>query len=261
MKKITDYKISLCHPSYGRPEMATKTAKKWLERAKNPERIQYIMCLSDKDIFENIKGYNLRIGSFNYSGTFQSCREDEAFIETIFCPEASLVSQTNFAAKHSTGDIILILSDDTDCPENWDELLLQGIEEARDKKGVDSFFTVKCKDGIQPFLITMPVIDRAWYEKFGYVFYPEFSHMYCDSDLSMVSHMLDRTLYVDILFPHLHYSVGGMEKDSINEKNDSTYNSGAEIYGKRGGRNFDLKSEEIINKELIDIYNYNGFEK
>lgn len=254
MKKITDYKISILHASFGRPELGTSTAKKWLERAKNPDRIEYIMCLSDKDTVDNQHWYLELVDQHNSS-------KGKSAIQVFNCPEASLVAQTNLAVKYATGNLYINVCDDSDCPEHWDTLLLQGIHEAKEKKGIDSFFTVKVRDGIQPFLQTMPIIDKEWYDKFGYFFYPEYTHQYIDSDLSMTSHRLGRTLYVDLLFQHLHYSIGAMKKDSTNEKNDATADSGSIIFGKRGGRNFDLKKEEIVNWEPVDIYKADFFNK
>lgn len=249
MGKVLGYKISVVHPSYGRPELSVQTAKKWIERAKDLNRIEYIMCLSTKDTEENIDNYIKEASELLINE-----KVDIAYSEV-----ASLVAQANKGAKHSTGDIILICSDDTDCPENWDKLLLQGVQEAADKRGVDSFFTVKCKDGIQPFLQTMQTMDRAWYEKFGYVLHPDYFHMFCDDDLTMVSHLLDRTLYVDLLFPHLHYSVGAAIEDDTNKKNNTTYNSGYLKFMERSSRNFDLRTGEIINSQNIDRYNFDPF--
>lgn len=256
-KKITDYSISICHPSYGRPIMGVNTAKKWLEMAKYPDRIEYIMCLSEKENEENIQSYFYNLVE-HINPIYP---EKTPPIKIIYCKEASLVAQTNEAAKHSTGDLIINVSDDSRCFQDWDIALLEGIEKEANRRNIESFFTVKTKDGIQPFLITMPIMDREWYNRFGYVFYPEYQHMHVDDDLSMVSHRLDRTLYVDLLFEHLHYTKGKMEKDETNEKNDSTYSQGATIYGIRGGNNFGLKPNEIINKDNPDIYTADFFNK
>lgn len=253
-------KITIIHPSLGRPKLGTETVKSWMEKAVFPENIEYLLVLSEDDTRENKKEYLDIIEDYVYDnlGMIRDSRKQVGVFEI---PNGTYINKSNFGASIGKGDIFIIISDDTACFDSWDIILLAGIELEKEKRGVDSCFTVKTKDGIQPFLLTMPIFDKAWYDRFGYILYPEYTHMYSDTDLSMVSHKLDRTLYVDLLFPHMHYSVGGMEIDKTNEKNNSTYNQGAEIFGKRGGNNFGLKPEEIINKEPIDIYRYDGFNK
>jgi hypothetical protein len=58
--------------------------------------------------------------------------------------------------------------------------------------------------------------------------------------LADVGRLTGRTIELDILFPHNHYSVGKMEKDEVNAKNDSFYGVDYETYLKRQQNNFGL---------------------
>jgi hypothetical protein len=42
-------KISVCHPTRGRPQQAAETRKKWLEAAKDPQSVEYIFGFSEDD--------------------------------------------------------------------------------------------------------------------------------------------------------------------------------------------------------------------
>ena len=39
-------------------------------------------------------------------------------------------------------------------------------------------------DVIEGRIATLPIVDRAWYDRHGYVLYPEYLHMFCDDDLT-----------------------------------------------------------------------------
>jgi len=145
----------------------------------------------------------------------------------------SAVDAINNAAKLATGDIFIVVSDDTDCPLNWAQTLLKHLEGKTD-------FIAKTQDGIQKWIITNPIMDRTYYNRFGYVYYPEYAHLFCDTELSCVADLTGRRIEIQMTFEHLHYSTGKSVKDAINEKADSTWNQGETLFIKRALNNFDL---------------------
>jgi len=84
-------------------------------------------------------------------------------------------------------------------------------------------------------------MDRNYYERFGYIYYPEYKHMFCDTELTHVADSLRKTLKrEDLLFPHLHYSVTRTKKDDVTIKADATWNQGKELYLRRVKDKFGL---------------------
>lgn len=213
--------ISIIHPSYKRPELAAMCAKMWLSRCKDKSRIEYILVLSNKD---KCVDYALALAS---EGILSND------ITVLICPEANMVKQIAFGAKEAKGNIFINVSDDFECPNEWDELLITNLKGKED-------YIVKTQDGIQPFIMTLPIMDRKYFNRFGYIMPPDYKHMYCDNELAEVGHILGRTINLDILFPHNHYSVGKGVKDSVNEENDSFYGVDGETFLKRKALNFGL---------------------
>jgi hypothetical protein len=218
------FKISLIHPSRNRPKQAEATINKWLSSAYDKTQIEYILSVDKND--NDLSRYR-EIGKQN--GTYVLTSRNKSAIEAI-----------NNAAKVSTSNLIVVVSDDFDCPEHWDEKLLKEVEGKED-------FYLKTKDGIQDFIITMPVLDRKCYERFGYVYFEGYSHLFCDTEMAAVGHMTGRTIYSDLFFEHCHYSVKKSKKDAINLKNDKTWGQGKRLFYKRKSINFGLKPEEIVN--------------
>jgi hypothetical protein len=211
-------KISILHPSRSRPQKSFEVLTKWVERSAT--EVEIIVSLDEDDPTRMQYNRPVTAGRF------------------IVGKNRSAVDAINRAAEAATGDIFIVVSDDTDCPNRWDEKLLQEVEGKTD-------WILKCQDGIQPWIITMPVMDRAYYNRFGYVYYPEFKHMFCDTFLTCVADLLDKKIVCDLMFPHLHYSTGKSVRDAINERADSTMKEGEKLFLELWNKGCGLMDNEI----------------
>lgn len=214
-------KISIIHPSRSRAAMAMATRDNWLSKAANPDQIEYMFSLDTDDP---------ELGLYKGSSLSNN--------------NVSAIAAINYGAYYSTGDLLIVVSDDFDCLPHWDTLLLKELEGKED-------FIVKTPDGLQKTLITLPIMDRMYYERFGYVYHPEYRHMESDVEMTAVGHMLGRIIDVDLLFEHKHYSVGGMEMDAINIKNNKTYPQGKLVLNKHLIDNFGIDKPVMAFKDIV----------
>ncbi len=215
--------ISIIHPSRNRPAQALETIKKWVSSAKNIDNIEYILSIDATDqllgSYKQIEGVKIIVNDNNNA------------IEAI-----------NHAVKFSSGNLIIVVSDDfCKCPFHWDEALLKMLSGKKD-------FIVKTDDGLQPWIITLPIMDREYYNRFKYVYHPLYHHMFCDTEMTHVADLLERKIILPIRFEHCHYSTGRTERDSVNVKNDNTWQQGEALYIERLKRDFDLKGFKGILK-------------
>lgn len=231
--------ISLIHPSRQRAKKSFKTISKWIESAKG--EIEIIIGLDNDD--PEKEAYK-RL----YSDQFLHIDCHTAIVKLIIGDNKNAVSAINLAARFSKGDILIVVSDDTDCFEGWDEAIKKMVEGKKD-------WILKCNDGgIQSWIITMPVMDRAYYERFGTIYHPGYSHMFCDTELTAVADLLERKIECDLKFPHLHYSVTRQPSDVINDKANMTWAQGEELFLKRYLNNFDLIDPpgKITNEQYLN---------
>jgi hypothetical protein len=207
--------------------MANQTAAKWIISAAKTNPIEYILSIDDSDPEkdEYIKGFGML-----------ECLLSHPNIEMkiIVSPNNTAIDAINKAALTSVNNLIIVVSDDFDCFEGWDTWLIDKLANRAD-------YLVKTTDGIQQFLITLPIMDRMYYNRFGYVYYPEYRHMFCDTEMTDVGNILGRV--IDLKdeghkFTHKHYIAGLMEKDAINIKNDATWAQGEKLYNERKALNF-----------------------
>lgn len=159
-----------------------------------------------------------------YKHFYSSGRFSNPNVKLIVNKNRSAVDAINQAAKVSQGDVLIVVSDDTDAIKSWDRIISQAV-------GTHKDFVLKVNDGIQDWIVTMPIMDRVYYERFGYVYYPEYQHMFCDTHLTHVADALGKLIIRnDITIPHLHYSTQRTERDEVTKKADNTFNEGRNIY-------------------------------
>lgn len=209
--------ISILHPSRQRPDRSLRTLTKWINNSVG--ELEIIISIDEDD---------------PCLGTYEM-NSDNINAKLIINKNRSAVDAINNAAKAATGNILIVVSDDTDCPDKWDYKLLQEVKGKTD-------WILKTRDGIQDWIITMPVMDRAFYNRFGYVYYPEYLHMFCDTELSCVADLTCRRLKTDMMFKHLHYSKGLTERDEVSAKADSTWTQGEKLFLSRFKNKFGLES-------------------
>ncbi|ASU34403.1 glycosyltransferase family protein [Mucilaginibacter xinganensis] len=214
--------ISIIHPTKNRQELSWKTYNEWIRKADSLVGIQYILSVDTDD-------------KINYEQTF--------LCDVLRMNNNSAIEAINNAAKIAVGDLIIVISDDFSCPEHWDTLLLELLKGKSD-------FLVKTKDGLQKTLITLPIMDRTYYTRFGYIYHPDYLHMHCDEEMTIVGHMLGRVITLDLSFPHNHYTTGKMAMDAINVKNNSTWAHGQATLDRRSKDNFGIINP-LIKKEYI----------
>lgn len=208
---------SIIHPSRSRPEQAEAAIKLWLNSAKDKTQIEYILSVDHND--GHLRRYKA-IAARN--GVKLNIAQNKSAIEAI-----------NRAARKSEGNILIVVSDDFKCEEGWDENLLKELEDKED-------FIVKTQDGIQEWIITLPILDRKYYERFGYVYFPGYQHLFCDTEMTSVADLTGRKIISQLLFEHAHYTTGKSQKDAINNKNNATWNQGKKLYNNRKKINFGL---------------------
>jgi hypothetical protein len=140
---------------------------------------------------------------------------------------SSFVDNVNCAAAASTGDVLVMATDDLEPPESWDALILRAIEAhpelpqraLRDGRQ-QTEAVVKCSNGDARSdardLILHPVMTRARYERQGWVFHPAYSGMYSDNELTIRARIDGVVIEAPhIVFMHRHPDLGTAATDQV----------------------------------------------
>lgn len=218
-------KISILHPSRSRPLQALDTMVHWLQHITYPQMWEYILSVDSND--PELEGYK----ALGISGMQN--------IRMIVNDNHNIVEASNQAARLSSGDIIILVSDDFFCFPGWNVAITEAL---RGKSGV-----LKTYDGIQRWIVTLPILSRDYYEEQGYLWHPSYEHMFSDSDMTHKADLQKKLIIRnDIVFHHNHYSTkGGQPKDEVNNKADLTWAQGEKVYLDRCRNKFGLGNVNI----------------
>ena len=96
-------------------------------------------------------------------------------------------------------------------------------------------------------LPTMAIMGRPYYNRFGYVYHPDYISLWCDNEQMDVAKSMGKYFYVDNhIFRHEHpANVRGLPQDELLKYNQSFYHYDGETYRKRKAAGF--PKECIVN--------------
>lgn len=215
---------TLIHPSRGRPIQAFKTAVKWV--TSQHSNTQYILSLDRDDKFR--PEYYTHFLKFPPTINLKIIEDDNK----------NLVDAVHRTISDIEGECVILISDDFDCPPNWDKELEKIIRGRKD-------YAVKIQDGINKYniqVMTLPILSKSVIDRLGYIYYPEYTGMFADNDLFEVCHKLGVVTQTFLTFPHNHWVNGKAKKDATYDRhnNNESWNHGAKLLDERRKRNFDL---------------------
>jgi glycosyltransferase involved in cell wall biosynthesis len=215
-------KITLLHPSRGRAKKAKETYDYWVSQSSGEIEIEHILSL-DRSDSANEEYYK----EFDNTGSLCLLKDN-----------ACVVEATNKAAKEANGDILVYMSDDFKCPLNWDIALENYF------KGVKTPMLLKVDDCLQQFhipVLTIPIMNRALYEKLGYFWHPGYKSMFVDEDLFWtVTYNNWIVNSPGLKFPHEHCCNGKAENDETYKRSAANWDQGKAMFAKRRLEGFPL---------------------
>jgi hypothetical protein len=97
-------------------------------------------------------------------------------------------------------------------------------------------------DGFQgKKLNTLSILGKKYYDRFGYIYNPEYLSVWSDVEFMDVANILQKQTYFDlIIIKHEHPDWGYGNRDKVHELNSRHNLIDEEIYYKRKKNNFNL---------------------
>jgi hypothetical protein len=141
--------------------------------------------------------------------------------------------------KFNDWDILLLASDDMiPIYKGYDTIIIEKMTELySDTDGVLWF-----NDGFQgKKLNTLSILGKKYYDRFGYIYNPEYLSVWSDVEFMDVANILQKQTYFDlIIIKHEHPDWGYGNRDKVHELNSRHNLIDEEIYYKRKKNNFNL---------------------
>lgn len=216
-------------PTRGRPDKFLKVLSQYIS-TQNTEDVHYLITLDaddpsvNDDFIDDIQSLSKHITiSVGLSkGKIDACNRGMNII--------------------AEWDIVILASDDMHPQQTgWDKIISDAMQENfPDGDGVLNF-----SDGFTD-LNTMCILGRAYFERFGYIYDPEYISLWCDNAFQDVSRMLNREAkFSQVLFRHNHPANTGNGMDVLYRENDKHFRADQQTYLRQKAVNFGLSDEYI----------------
>ena len=188
-------------PTRGRPEKFFEVLEKYRNMSRSG-RVRFVVSCDLDDETMNNEAVRNRFKSYDN-------------VEVYYGSSKTKVQAINADMLNQDFDICLLASDDMiPQKEGYDiEIIEKMTKNYPDMDGVVWF-----SDGYQEKkLNTLVVLGKKYYDRFGYLYHPDYVSFYCDNEFMQVAFMLGKQTYVDdVIIRHEH-------PDNTKDKIDMTY--------------------------------------
>ena len=212
-------------PSKNRSQKLIEVFKKYIEFAESPEQIKCILTLDLDDV---------------------------TITQEVLDTLKNIHNQTTICLGVS-GSKIKAVNRDMNVTSEYDIILLASDDMIPQIKGYDTIIRNKMKelypdtDGVLWFndgfqknnLNTLCILGKKYYDRFGYIYNPEYSSLFCDNEFMEVANSLQKQTYIDtVIIKHEHPIITKTGYDKLYEDNDKFFQIDRQTYIRRKLNNF-----------------------
>ncbi len=219
-------KILVKFPTFGRPKQFFETLYKYYKLADDHKNMEFIVTIdqndttmNNTDVLNGLKTYpNLHVNLGLSNNKIHAINRDLDLYTTNW-------------------DILLLASDDM-VPQikSYDKIIRDDMLKYYDNLDGVLWYN----DGFQSDkLNTLSIMGRVYYERFKYIYYPEYKSVYADNEFTEVSTLLNKATYQNnILIKHHHPDYGFNRQDIVHIKNFENLKHDQDLFNKRKQNNF-----------------------
>jgi ribosomal protein L31 len=149
---------------------------------------------------------------------------------------SSKVHAINRGMAGWSGDIVVNMSDDMRfIKQGFDADIIEAFQGKSDQ-------FIHFPDGrVNKVLPTMSIMGRSYYERFNYIYPPDYHSLWCDNEAMDVAQQLGRYKYIDLqIFSHEHPAWTGEPADALLMHTESFFEIDQETYQRRSKLGFPI---------------------
>ena len=230
-----DLKILVKFPTRGRPQKFFNVLNKYIKMADNLSKIAFLISLDEDD--STMNNQEIRDALDRYSKNLK--------LAYFFGKSKTKVEAINADMKKISGwDIVLLASDDmVPVFQGYDSIIRSDMNEYfKDMDGVLWY-----NDGGQNNINTLCILGKKYYDRFDYIYHPDYISLWCDNEFTDVSVQLKKVYKSDkIIIEHAHPVYQKTQYDELYVRNEAYFNIDKETYIKRKEKNFDINLNQPI---------------
>lgn len=218
-------KLVIKFPTRGRSSKFLLTLKKYIDYLDDKSTQIIVTCDNDD---EDMKQPHIKEVLSNYSN-----------VKIFFGSNKSKIEAINADLTGVDFDVVLLASDDMiPIVKGFDTI----IKESMKKHYPDTDGVLWFNDGYQgKRLNTLCILGKKYYERFNYIYHPDYISVWCDNEFMSVANILDKQTYFDeVIIQHQHPDWGYGGRDQIHFLNNKYERYDRALYNKRKMINFGI---------------------
>lgn len=202
----------------------------WASRATNPREVEYVLAYERDDT-----ATGAHLDAILPTAEMPWFEGGVVVIRGAFGGSAPA---WNSAYKASTGNLLVQVSDDFECPQDWDTALLGRLPPLWERENI----VIAVSDGLRrDKLMTMFICTRAYADQKGEFICPLFQSMFSDDDVTFTAYKDQsngncRIIEArDLLFRHDHHCIDNREPDATYcwQNRPEAYAAGRKLFMER----------------------------
>jgi hypothetical protein len=139
------------------------------------------------------------------------------------------VKAINHGLAERRWDICILAQDDVVPCQDYDQIVRRLFAES--PWGLDA--VVQSPDGLRlDNLITMPIVGRAWFDRFGYLYHPDYVALWCDNEMTDEAERIGHIIRHPVPIMRHHW-IGERGGDALLLANEREYHADAATYKRR----------------------------
>lgn len=224
-------KILIKFPTRERPEKFFQVLSLYYQKAKDVSNIEFLIScdlddstMNNPDVIKKLENAKKHINLNYYFGN------SKTKIEAV---NADIEKCKNW-------DILLLASDDMiPVCDGYDQIIRDDMFTChRDLDGILWY-----NDGNRNDINTLCIIGKKYYNRFGYIYNPEYTSLWCDNEFTDVFKKLGKYVKLDsVIIEHAHPAYQKSNFDILYAKNESFFKKDEEVYNRRKAKNFDFNT-------------------
>jgi hypothetical protein len=223
------YKLLVKFPSRNRPEKFKSILDQYIGGCSGKHHVRFVITLDEDDSTMNTDDIRSFIDSHIKNGVDISYHYGNSKTKVEAC---------NANMENEDADVILLISDDMVLQQpNYDDIIYNTFQETfPDYSG-----GLKFSDGIrQDALMTLPIIGWKVYEKWGYIYNPEYTSLYGDTEQTEVLMRMKKFAVSDICIAKHEWTSEPFDELHARNENAKMYEKDGAIFHSRRMNNYDL---------------------
>lgn len=236
-------KILIKFPTRGRPDKFFQVLNEYIQKAKDLSKIAFVISMDSDDS---------TMANLSIRNKFDEIRK-KVKLFYFYGQNKSKIEAINADMDNIDGwDILLLASDDMiPVVDGYDEIIRNDMNaHFSDLDGCLWY-----SDGGQNNICTLSIMGKKYYDRFGYIYNPEYKSLWSDNEYTDVTTQLNKFYKSDqVIIEHQHPVYQKTNYDALYVRNESYFNIDREVYDRRKAINFDL-----IDKKNVRIKHFTFF--